>query len=340
MTVSTLCLSLAVQPALARGHHKGDKDRFCSQTAQLAFAACGNEVQDDYLVASAICLNISDRRDRKECSREADTTKAEELEGCYEQRDARLEVCDAIGEGRYDPEFDPEDFVAELDDFKNNNLYLPLMVGNSWVYEGGAERIEVDVLSETKLIDDVTCIVVRDQVFEDGELVEDTADWEAQATNGNVWYCGEEAKDYETFDGDDPVLPELVSIDGSFKAGRDGDKAGLLFPGAPEPGQTYRQEFSLGNAEDMAEVLTVTFDCDENSEYYKFVERSSLETFCETACDGGDCVVTREFSPLDPGVSEWKYFAPGIGMFLEANLETGEIVELVEYCIDGNCSTP
>ncbi len=124
------------------------------------------------------------------------------------------------------------------------------------------------------------------------------------------------------------MRPELVSIDGAFKAGRDGDKAVLLFPRHPKPGQAFRQEFSLGNAEDVAEVLTKTFACDDRSKFAELVP-GSLTAFGAAACDDSDCVVTREFSPLDPGVSEWKYFAPGVGMFLEVNLETGDTVQLI-----------
>jgi hypothetical protein len=91
----------------------------------------------------------------------------------------------------------------------------------------------VRVLNETKAIAGVTCIVVRDQVFDDGDLIEDTDDWYAQAKDGNVFYCGEEVKDFGSFEGDNPRKPELVSIDGSFKAGRDGDKPGIIFQAFP-----------------------------------------------------------------------------------------------------------
>ena len=336
-TVFALGIVLGVWPGMAHGDSDEDGGRFCSRTARLAFAACGNEVQDDSLVAKAICVNITDEQERKDCIREAMTTRNEELEGCKEQRDARLEVCEAIGEERYDPEFDPEDFEERIGDFQNNNPYLPLQVGNSWTYKGGSEEIFIQVLDKTKRIEGVTCIVVRDQVFDNGKLVEDTNDWEAQAKNGDVWYCGEEVKDFETFEGDNPPNPELVAIDGSFKAGRNGDKAGILFPGDPNDGMVYRQEFSLGNAEDVAEVLTTSFACDGSSEYDKFVPVTLMD-FCKNACNDVHCVVTKEWSPLEPGVFEWKYFAPCVGMFLEVNPDTGETVELVEFTINGSCS--
>jgi len=34
-------------------------------------------------------------------------------------------------------------------------------------------------------------------VTEDGQLVEDTYDWYAQDAPGNLWYLGEDTKEYE-----------------------------------------------------------------------------------------------------------------------------------------------
>ena len=175
-----------------------------------------------------------------------------------ETRQWRLDACKVLGQGRYDPDFDP----ALFDDPKNPtspNPYFPLEVGNLWEYRGASEVNTVEVLDQTKLIDGVHCLVVNDQVFKDGDLVEDTDDWFAAAKDGNVWYCGEEVKDFESFDGDDPRLPELVSIDGSFKAGRERDKPGIIFQATPDAGQSYLEEFSLGNAEDVTDVLSTTF---------------------------------------------------------------------------------
>ena len=105
---------------------------------------------------------------------------------------------------------------------------------------GANEFTTVQVLNSTKLIAGVTCIVVRDQVFEDGDLVEDTDDWFAQAKDGNVWYCGEEAKDFESFKGDEPRKPELVSIDGSFKAGVTATSRASSSLRPQKPGDVYR----------------------------------------------------------------------------------------------------
>ena len=108
------------------------------------------------------------------------------------------------------------------------------------------------------------CIVVRDEVSEDGFLIEGTNDWFAQAKDGTVWYCGEETAELETFKGDRPKRPEVVNIDGSFKAGRDGDKPGIIFLANPMPGQTYIEESSLGNAEDATQILSIDYSYGKN----------------------------------------------------------------------------
>jgi hypothetical protein len=179
----------------------------------------------------------------------------------------------------------------------------------------------IDVLDKTKLIDGVTCLVVQDRVSKNGELIEDTDDWFAQAKNGDVYYCGEEVKDFESFDGDDPRSPELVSIDGSFKQGRDGDKGGIYFQGVSTVGQVYRQEFSPGNAEDAVEVP------------------STPRGLAELLCAARDCVVTGEFSPMHPEPDGFarKYYARGIGVFLEIVPATGDIVQLVDCNVDRRC---
>jgi len=50
-----------------------------------------------------------------------------------------------------------------------------------------------------------------------------------------------------------------------------------------------------------------------------------------------DCVVTENISLLEPGVTERKYYAPGIGTFLETNPESGEISQLVGCNFDRRC---
>ena len=236
-----------------------------------------------------------------------------------------------MGEGRYDPDFGP----ALFDDPRNPtnpNRYFPLQVGNRWEFRSGNEVDVVEVVNETKLIAGVNCIVFRDLVSRDGDLAEATDDWYAPAKNGNTWYFGEEAKDFESFEGDDPRRPELVSIDGSFKAGRNRDKPGIIFLASPTKGAVYFEEFSLGNAEDVTEILSVNYGFGNNSDLDQSVPQQLAQRLCSN-----DCVVTKNFSLLEPDLFARKYSAPGIGVFLEVE-STGEVSQLVDCNFDAKCT--
>jgi hypothetical protein len=214
----------------------------------------------------------------------------------------------------YAPVIDPENFVEGID-----NPYLTFTPGTTYIYEGESdgelERIEVTVLAETRDILGITCTIVRDTVWVDGELVEDTFDWYAQDVDGNVWYMGEDVKDYEN--------GEVVSTAGSWEAGVDGALPGIVMQADPQVGDTYRQEYYVGEAEDMAEVISLT------------------ETASVTYGDFEDVLVTSEWSPLSPGVVEHKYYAQGVGLILEVVVEGGEgQVELLEVVMSDVSATP
>jgi len=330
-------LSIDVSQATGGHWHKPYRTpTYCSDSAEKLLIACHSEVSDDYLTATANCINVSDPAERKECEADAWDEKIEGRELCKEQFDARLEVCDLVGEERYDPDFDPENFLRR----PVGNDYFPLGVGNKWVYEGEGEVDTVEVLRATKLIEGVTCIVVSDVVEEDGEVIEDTDDWYAQHIDTeDVWYCGEIAKNYETFEGDAPEVPELVDIEGSWKAGRDGAKPGILIEANPQPGNAYRQELLFGDAEDVAQVLSNTYvfggDTGNPESLDYMVPEGLANQFCSVA---EPCVVTRDFTALEPGILERKYYAKGIGVFLEVNLNTGDIVQLVGCNFGGKCT--
>jgi hypothetical protein len=205
----------------------------------------------------------------------------------------------------YNPVIEPANFVTTID-----NPYFPLVPGTTYTYKGetedGLEEIKVFVTDETKEILGVTCVVVRDTVTVDGELVEDTYDWYAQDKAGNVWYMGEDSKEYE--DG------EVVSTEGSWEAGVDGAKPGIIWQANPQVGESYRQEYYAGEAEDMAEVVSLNESVT--------VPNGSYNT-----------IQTKEWTPLEPGVLEYNYYASGVGAVLEVNPETGERVELVNISV-------
>ncbi|TFG86032.1 MAG: hypothetical protein E4H19_06990 [Chromatiales bacterium] len=303
--IVSLTMALALGSPLAGWAEAGSNT--CTTTATAAFSACLFEVMDDYQIGTAKCKNTADADERYDCLRDIRSMPREGRQECGEQRVARLDLCADIGQAPYDPPFLPSMFVnpADIGGSVAPNPFLPIVAGTTRIYEGGDETVTVTVTGDIKVVSGVPCAVVRDIVEENGEVIEDTVDWFAQDLMGNVWYCGEAVQDFE--DG------ELVSLDGSFKAGIDGAKPGILMKAAPMIGDVYRQEFDLGNAEDAAEVLSLT---------------GSAMTPA-TSC-AGTCLITKDFSPLEPDAFEHKYYAPGIGMILEVKPETGERLELVE----------
>ena len=203
----------------------------------------------------------------------------------------------------YSPDINPADFTTNID-----NKYFPLEPGTTFVYEGktkeGTEHNEVTVTHDTRRIMGVECVVVRDKVFLNGGLIEDTFDWYTQDKKGNVWYFGEATKELQN--------GKVESTEGSWEAGVDGAKPGIIMQADPKVGETYRQEYYKGEAEDMAKVLSL----DESAT----VPYGSFDHL----------LMTRDWNPLEPGVIEQKYYAPGIGNVLEVGVKgTSERVELI-----------
>jgi hypothetical protein len=191
----------------------------------------------------------------------------------------------------------PADFVRSID-----NPYWPMAPGSRWVYsetdaEGNEQRVEVTVTHETKTIVGIEATVVHDVVSENGQVVEDTYDWYAQDTAGNIWYLGEDTKEYEN--------GQVKSTAGSWEAGVDGAQAGILVPAAPTPGLAYRQEYYAGEAEDAAEVVSV----DETAD----VPYGSFTSV----------LMTEDSTPLDPQLVEHKYYARGVGPVLAVTVSGG-----------------
>jgi len=208
----------------------------------------------------------------------------------------------------YAPRIEPASFTTDID-----NPFLPLKAGTRWVYEGetedGLERIVVEVTSKTRTVMGVEAVIVRDTVTLDGEVIEDTSDWFAQDDEGNVWYFGEETTEYE--DG------EAVTTEGSWEAGVDGAQPGIVMMASPDVGDRYRQEYYRGEAEDMAEVLSL--DKEASVPFGRF----------------DNVLVTKDFTPLEPDVVEHKYYVRGIGVVLEVAVKGGsDRVELVETTLD------
>lgn len=302
---STALASATVRP------ERGGTGRPCSASAEAVERSCLQEAESDYQLALAICLNSSGA-ERHDCQGEAWADLKDSRSTCREQQDARQEVCDELGEDAYDPAIDPANFVGVT--FVDvtfvdviDNPYFPLTPGTTLVYEGdtgdGREHEEFAVTHNTKVILGVRCIEVHDTVTRDGELIEDTLDWFAQDRAGNVWYFGESS---ESLRGG-----RVVSVGGSWLAGVDGAKPGIVMEAHPAVGDVYRQEFLLGTAEDLGEVVDLH------------------ATVAVPAGTFNNCLQTKDFTPLEPDAFESKFYAPGVGTVLEIDEETGERLELL-----------
>ena len=199
---------------------------------------------------------------------------------------------------------DPSNFVdKDGNPFKIDNKFFPLVPGTTFFYKGQKDGIpsttQTFVTHDTKEILRVTTTVVHDQVFEKGVLAEDTFDWYAQDKAGNVCYFGENTKELDK-------NGNVISTEGSFEAGVHGAHPGLIMEATPKVGDTYQQEFAKGVAEDMAKVLKlnastcVPYGCFDNLQ------------------------LTKEWTPLEPGVVDHKYYAQNVGLIREQTVKGGK----------------
>jgi hypothetical protein len=203
---------------------------------------------------------------------------------------------------------DPADFSANID-----NPRWPMTVGSKWVYrvtdssDGSRKRDVIKVTKKTKMIaDGIEARVVSDIVTRHGKPIEVTRDWYAQDSEGNVWYFGEHTIEYKH---GKPV------DNGSWEAGVDGALPGIALPAEPEVGMTYREEYSKGEAEDQSRVLRLDAQAEVPAGHYTGV------------------LMTEDFSPIEPKVSELKFYAKGSGQAVLAVDVSGgsEREELVKY---------
>ena len=183
-----------------------------------------------------------------------------------------------------------------------DNPYMFLSPGMMWLYKGHKEGVpETDrlvVQSYKRQIKGVTCMVVLDRVYENGALVEKTHDFFVQDTKGNVWYMGEQSRDIEN--------GHVVSTEGSWEHGVNGAKGGIIMEANPAVGDKYTQEHLAGVAEDEAEVLTLHAHA-----------RTPFGAF-------KNCLQTNETSPLEPDVTESKFYEKGVG-WVKSQSTAGEV---------------
>ncbi len=203
-----------------------------------------------------------------------------------------------LPQGAEPVDLDPKNFTTKID-----NPYWPMEPGARWTYsetdqEGARLKVVVTVSDQTKKIaNGVTARIVRDTVTEDGEIVEDTLDWYAQDMEGNIWYLGENTAEFEN--------GKLVTREGSFEAGVDGAKPGIIMPADPKDGMQYRQEYYKGKAEDNGEVLST----DE-------IVQAPFGRF-------DNALLTKDTITIEPNMLEYKLYAKGVGPVLVLGVSGG-----------------
>jgi len=191
------------------------------------------------------------------------------------------------------------------------NPWFPLRPGTVYVYrgvkDGRTARDVVTVTHAVRTIQGAPCIVVRDRLYLDGKLEERTSDWYSQDRRGNVWYFGESTAELDR-------AGHVTSTEGSWQAGRDGAQAGIYMTARPMVGQSRRQEFYKGHAEDHFAILTLH-------------ARVSVPFMTSNRA-----LLTKEWTPLEPGTLDHKYYVRGIGNVKEVTvkgpLERSELVSV------------
>jgi hypothetical protein len=176
------------------------------------------------------------------------------------------------------------------------NPWYPLLPGSRWVYrgvkDGEPSREVMTVTHRTRTIKGAPCVVVSDLLYLRGRLEERTEDYYTQDEQGRVWYFGEKTAELDR-------QGNVKNTSGSWLAGVHGAKAGIFMFTHPRPGQSARQEYYKGEAEDHFQVLRLGV--------------SATVPFVSTK----HALLTKEWTPLEPGVIDHKVYVRGIGTVLE-----------------------
>lgn len=199
------------------------------------------------------------------------------------------------------------DFVAGV-----TNPWFPLKPGSKWVYKGvkdGAPNIDTFVVTTRKrVVQGVSTTVVMDVTTSGKRVVEATEDWYAQDKQGNVWYFGENTKEFDK--------SGKVDTSGSWEAGVGGAKAGLFMPANPQIGMSFYQEYLKGEAEDTFKIVSLT------------------ATIAVPAGTYNTTLMTEESTVLEPGIITQKNYAKGIGEVYENDTKgPAEYSKLATYTV-------
>lgn len=199
------------------------------------------------------------------------------------------------------PDFAAATFVpgAPID-----NLYFPILDDRTRVYVGqtadgelNGERFKQTRIGAGPTLLGVQTTARRDLAFEDDLIVEDTIDYFAQDSAGNVWYFGEDVTNFE-YDDEGNLIG--TNDDGSWRAGVNDALPGFAMPADLTLGFSYFQEFAP-NDDAVDEAVTGAI----------------LDDVVIGIGAFDDVLKVLETTSLEPGVREAKFYAPGVGLIME-----------------------
>jgi len=183
---------------------------------------------------------------------------------------------------------------------QGSNTYMILEPGYKLTLADGKDTLTITVLNETKVVDGVQTRIVEERETKGGKLAEVSRNYFAfDKATGDIYYFGE---DVDTYD----AKGNITDHEGSWLAGVEDAKFGLMMPGKPKVGDRYYQELAPKAAMDRAEVISV-------AEKVK-VPAGTYE----------DCLKTKESSGLEKGVEE-KLYAPGVGLLKDGGFKLTKI---------------
>jgi hypothetical protein len=175
------------------------------------------------------------------------------------------------------------------------NPYFILEPGYSLMLENDDERLVITVLNEVKRVGNIETRVVEERETVAGQLSEISRNYFAISRRTNsIFYFGEDVDVYRN--------GELVGHEGAWLDGVNGARFGLMMPGLPLLKARYYQELAPGVALDRAEVVSLS------------------DTLTTPAGSFQQLLKVLETTPLEPGVREFKYYAPGIGLIRDGSL--------------------
>ena len=194
------------------------------------------------------------------------------------------------GEGWLEPVLPDKSTLSST----GRNPYFILEPGYQLVLEkdGGKDHLTITVLGDTKMVDGVQTRVVEEHETEGGKVVEISRNYFAiSKKTGDVYYFGEDVDMYKE--------GKVTGHGGSWLAGVNGARAGLMMPGKPAPGQRFYQEQAVAVAMDRCEIVSIS------------------EKATTPAGTFSNCVKVAETTPLEAGKPEYKLYAPGVGLLTD-----------------------